>query len=79
MLQPTGSFTANVTNQTTAIDTAVAAGGLSAPDGDAVKSAMASSAKLASDGRPVQDMRIENSQLKIGPTEIGALPRIMWP
>jgi hypothetical protein len=80
-LQPTGSFTAIFINQNPVIDAAVAAGGLSARDGDAVKSALASSAKRTSHGstRSVQDMRIENGHLKIGPTEIVALPRLMWP
>jgi hypothetical protein len=69
-LQPTGTFTAAVVNQTAAIDAVVAAGGLSAQDGDALKFALASS---------VQDMLIENNHLKIGQKEIVALPHIEWP
>jgi Uncharacterized protein conserved in bacteria (DUF2125) len=80
-LQPTGSFRAAYVNQATAIDAVVAAGGLPARDGDAVKSALESATTLPWHGSPrfAQDIRIENSQLKIGPTEIVALPRIMWP
>ncbi len=80
-LQPTGSFMASATNEATAVDAMVAAGGLSAQEADAVKAILASLVQPAADGSPhlLQKVQIGNNRMTLGATEIFALPRIVWP
>jgi len=68
-------------NGMAAIDAIVAAGGLSAPEADTAKSALArlTEPKFVEPPDPAQEVHIGNGRLTLGAAKLLALPRVAWP
>jgi hypothetical protein len=79
-LQPVGSLTATVQGHNEVLDTLVADGTMRTGDAALAKVALGLLAKPAPDGRSQIEtsVRIQNSEIFLGPARIARLPRFTW-
>jgi hypothetical protein len=79
-LQPIGSLSATVQGQNEILDALAAGGTMKQGDAQLAKVALGFLAKPAPDGRPqiTAPVRIQNSEVYLGPARIARLPRFTW-
>jgi hypothetical protein len=79
-LQPIGSLSATIQGQNEILDSLAAAGTMKSGDAQLAKIALGLLAKPGSDGRPqiAAPVRIQNSEVYLGPARIARLPRFTW-
>jgi hypothetical protein len=79
-LQPIGSATATVQGHNEVVDALVGGGTIASQQGIAAKLIIGALAKPGPDGRPqiTAPLRIQNSEIYLGPARLGRLPRFTW-
>jgi hypothetical protein len=79
-LQPIGSLSATIEGQNEILDALAAAGTMKSGDAQLAKIALGLLAKPGPDGRPqiTAPVRIQNSEVYLGPARVARLPRFTW-